>query len=34
VVVAEVRGAYGDGHLPHSTSPIAKIRRPFGAEVG
>jgi heme-degrading monooxygenase HmoA len=28
VVVAEVRAAYGDGRLPHRTSPIAKVRRP------
>jgi len=34
VVVAEVRGAYGDGRFPHLTSPIAKIRRPSGAPGG
>jgi heme-degrading monooxygenase HmoA len=28
VVVAEVRGVYGDGRLPHLTSPIARVRRP------
>lgn len=28
VVVAEVRGAYGDGRLSHFTTPIANIRRP------
>jgi heme-degrading monooxygenase HmoA len=28
VVVAEVRAAYGDGRLPHLTSPIAKVRPP------
>jgi len=31
VVVAEVRGAYGDGRLPHLTSPLAEIRRPSAA---
>lgn len=34
VVVAEVRGAYGDGRLPHLTTPIAKIRWPTGAQDG
>ncbi len=34
VVVAEVGGAYGDGRLPHLTSPIAKVRRPPGARDG
>jgi hypothetical protein len=34
VVVAEVRGAYGDGRLPHLTAPIAKVRRPSGAQDG
>jgi len=32
VVVAEVRGASGDGRLPHLTSPITRIRRPRGVE--
>ena len=34
VVVAEVRGAYGDGRLPHLTSPIAKVGRPSEALDG
>ena len=34
LVAAEVRGAYGDGRLPHLTSPIAKVRRPSGAQDG
>jgi heme-degrading monooxygenase HmoA len=34
VVVAEVRGTYGDGRLPHLTSPIGKIRRPVAAGDG
>jgi hypothetical protein len=27
VVVAEVRGAYGDGRLPHLTSPVRETHR-------
>lgn len=34
VVVAEVRGAYGDDRFSHLTSPIAKVRRPPGARDG
>ena len=34
VVVAEVRTAYGDGRLPHLTSPIGKIRRRVAASDG
>jgi heme-degrading monooxygenase HmoA len=34
VVVAEVRTAYGDGRLPHLTSPIGAIRRTAAAHDG
>lgn len=29
VIVTEVRGAYGDGRLPHITSSISMVRRPL-----
>lgn len=34
VVVAEIRGACGDGRLPHLTSAIGTTRRPAGARDG
>ncbi len=34
IVISDIRDAYGDGRLPHLTSPIAKVRRPPGPRHG